>query len=77
MIIWPDLFTTIFGGGVLALSGMIYRVCCKINGNMEAFAKHIGECEMRNQNHAELHAAGKDDQREIRRRLELLEARRP
>jgi hypothetical protein len=74
MIIWPDLFTTVFGGGVLAICSLIYSVCCKINRNMDAFAKHISECEIRTQNHIDLHDAGKEDRQEIRRRLELLEA---
>lgn len=71
MINWQDLTTTLIGGSILALVGLIYRAVRQILIKVEGFAAHILECEMRNENHAELHRQTRE---EVNRRLELLES---
>jgi len=73
MIDWWTVATTVTGATLVSMGGIIWRKVNNVLSHVEKFARHIDECEQRNENHAVIH---KMQEQETNRRLTLLEQRR-
>ena len=70
---WWSVATTITGAFLVFLGGVIVRKVNRVLDHVATFARHIDECEQRNENHMTIHRM---QEQEVHRRLELLERSR-
>lgn len=69
---WQGLISTLAGLAIAGVGGMLVRKINTVLTHVEAFSKHILECEARNEAHAKIHQV---TERAVERRLTMLEAR--
>ena len=70
---WWSVATALTGSSLIFIGGVIVRKINKVLEHVATFARHIDECEQRNENHTTIHRM---QEQEIHRRLELLERSR-
>ena len=73
MIDWWSILTTLIGAALIGIGGILWKKVNQVLGHVAAFAKHIDECEQRNENHRTIHRM---QEHEVNRRLEMLERMR-